>query len=90
MNCSEKSNEKWSTLAASQGSKLSAAKPGNLPSKQDTGGRAGARGARARCQLAEAGLAEGGECGVGVGTGTWGKMTLECGGEEERSEHFLL
>ena len=39
---------------------------------------------------AEGGLAEGGECGVGVGTGTWGKMTLECRGEEERSEHFLL
>lgn len=89
MNCSEKSNEKWSTLAASQGSKLSAAKPGNLPSKQDTRGWAGARGARARCHLAEGGLAGGLNCGVGVGIGTWGKMTLECRGEE-RSEHFLL
>lgn len=85
MNCSEKSNEKWSTLAASQGSNLSAAKPRDLPSKQDTGGRA-----EAGCQLAEGGLAGGGKCGLGVGIGTWGKTTLECGGEEERPEHFLL
>lgn len=79
MNCSEKSNEKWSTLAASQGSKLSAAKPGDLPSKQDTGGQAGARGARASCQLAEGGLAGGSECGVGVGIGTWERGHLSAG-----------
>ena len=65
MNCSEKSNEKWSTLAASQGSKLSAAKPGDLPSKQDTGGRAGAREPEPAVNL----LKEGWQGAASVGLG---------------------